>query len=103
MFRYLLILDDYILGTPDCINQSDRTQDISAQALAQDYDLQSKMRLASAVFIRPDVSYAQPAAPNELLNKMAAFLADFKTDKAAQDEVRDYLMGDGMLRILWLK
>jgi hypothetical protein len=82
---------------------SDKTIDIPFQDLAENYDLQSKLKLASCVFIKPDVGYARfdkPLTEEELHKSVAGFLSAFARDPADQKQRREYLLNNGLVRIL---
>lgn len=100
---YVLMLDDYLLAKPKAFASSNRTQDIKFFDLAVNLELQYRMKLASAVFISPINPFAKPATGRKLLEYVARYLAAFKLKKEGQDHIYEYLMGNGDLRILWLK
>jgi len=76
--------EDVLIATPDCFASSERTQEISFFDLAESYDLQTKAHMASAVFIKPLVSYATPSVGSELHKSVACYLSAFKQDISKQ-------------------
>lgn len=99
---FLLVEDDYIIGTPGGVRRSSRTIDVCFNDLAENYDLQSKLNLASKAFIRPvwNPPTAEPSRGEELLRGVATYLASFDSDSDERKRKRDYLVNNGMLRIL---
>ena len=100
---YFLIGQDALIATPDCFATSEQTQEIQFFALAESYSLQTKARMASAVFIEPLVRWATPSVGNELHRSVACYLSAFKRDTGTQAQVFDYLMTNPVIKILWLK
>jgi len=98
---YILIRDDVDMGTPDVFAESSRTQDITAEELAQDYNLQKKLRLLTQVCIVPEAPWADPTPPSERRKMLASYLSAFKSDKKEEKAVYDYLMNNGVIRIVW--
>lgn len=98
---YFLMSNDALIATPDCFASSQRTQDISFFDLAEDYDLQTKANMASAVFIRPCYSWSKPSTGSDLHKNVASYLAKFKPIPE-QSTVNAFLMTNPVIRILWL-
>lgn len=100
---FFLIAEKAILATPDSIAKSEKTVDMTAEQLANDYDTQVKAQMASAVFINSDSWFpAEPKSRAERLRLMASYLAAFKNAASEREEVLDYIANNGMVRILWL-
>jgi len=99
---YILITKNYILATPDCFADSDRTQKIGFYELANDYELQCRLKLASCVLIKPLVRYADPLVGDELIRGVASYLSAFKNKIEDQNNVFNYLINNGELKILWV-
>ena len=98
---FLLVTDEYILGTQDCIAVSPRTQDIEFHKFCEDYELATKLNLLSAVLLKPLVSWAVPCSGEQLYKAVATYLSNFKS-KADAAEVYELLLTNPIIRILWL-
>ena len=101
---FFLVTERYVLGTPKGIATSDRTIDVHFKDLAEDYDLQCKLHLASAALIKP--LYATLTCPlegHELVKHTATFLAAFSGDSKEREQKKDYLTNNGLVRILILE
>lgn len=101
---YFHIADEYTLGTPDSISDSERTVDVLFHDFAQNYDLQTRLKLASTVFIKPVYGppLAYPMQGQELIESVARYLAVFTEDKKEKKLEIDYLVNNGLVRILAL-
>ena len=99
---FFLVTEQYVLGTPRGMATSDKTIDIPFQNLAENYDLQIKLNLGSAVFIKPVVlpPLAYPMQGSELHNAVAVFLSAFADDPTEQQQRKNYLVNNGLVRIL---
>jgi hypothetical protein len=99
---FFLFSDKYIIGTPSGMNASDRTIDMPFQDLAENYDLQVKLKLVSAVLIHPDMRppVAYPMVGRELHQAVAWYLSSFAGDHVKQQQREDYLLNNGLVRIL---
>jgi|GEM_PF-2039479 len=99
---FFLVGGKYALGTPRGMGSSERTVDIPFHDLAKSYDLQTKLGLLSTCFIKHLVHpiFAQPLYGQELIEGVAYFLAAFAEDPAEQKERSDYLIKNGLVRIL---
>jgi hypothetical protein len=99
---FFLFNEKYIIGTPIGIGASERTMDIHFHDFARNYELQAKLKLASAALIRP--AYRRPIAypleGQELVDSAAGYLAAFAQDSQEQSKRRAYLKNDGVVRIL---
>jgi len=79
---------------------SDRTIDMPFQDLAENYDLQTRLKLLSADLIKPDDMYADPLSGSKLHQAVASYLSAFASDPTEQQQRRDYLTNNGLVRIL---
>ncbi len=100
---FFLVTEQYVLGTSEGIAASDRTIDVNFSDLANSYDLQTKLRLASSALIKPEWSppLAYPLQGAELIEGVAGFLAAFTDDPVESRHKRDYLINNGLVRILF--
>lgn len=96
----ILIQDHADILTPECCAQSERTQDINFFDLCANYDLQVKLNLATAVFLKPAYSWQEKTKPEDMPKKVAGYLAQFSTEP---NRVSEFLMTNPVLRILWKK
>lgn len=97
---FLLVTDEFVLGTPRGLEQSSRTIDILFDDLAKNYNLQTRLKLLSAALIRPDAGWATPLVGEELRQGVAGYLAAFTNDPAEVPSRRAYLLNNGLVRIL---
>ena len=99
---FFLVTEEYALGLPRVIDASDNTWDVKFEDLAKDYDLQEKLKLASAAFIRPHFRppICYPSVGRELVEHVAGFLAAFTDNAAESKQIRNYLVNNGLVRIL---
>ena len=99
---FFLINGDYVIGTPKGIAQSETAIDIPFHDLANNYDLQVKLHLASAAFIRPvwNPPLAYPLRGQKLVEHVAGYLSAFADNHLEQNERRHYLVNNGLVRIL---
>jgi len=97
---YFFIIDKkYSIGTPKAIAPSDRTIDIPFEDFAKNYDLQCKLKLASAAFVKP--SHGSLPKSQKLVESVAFYLAAFCEDHEEQNRRIDYLINNGLVRILF--
>ena len=99
---FFLVTEQYVLGTPRGIPDSDRTIDILFHDLARNYELQTKLNLASAALIRPvwNPPIAHPMKGRQLIEHVAVYLAAFCDDPQQKEQRKDYLINNGLVRIL---
>lgn len=99
---FFLVNKDYTIGTSRGMASSDRTIDMHFHDLAENYNLQLKLKLASAVFIKPNVHppLAYPMYGSELHQAVASFISDFADDCVERQQRKDYLTNNGLVRIL---
>ncbi len=100
---FILTLDDVVIGTPEYIAESSRTQDISFFDLAENYDIQCKAHLASSVFIKPENPFSTGCTGHKLHDRVACYLSAFKGTTEKQTETHQFLITNPTLRILWVK
>ena len=76
--------------------------DIPFKELVNNYDLQMKLHLASAVFLKPawNPPLAYPLAGKELIEAAAIYLSAFSDDKLEKKEKEHYLKNNGLIRVL---
>lgn len=100
--HFFLTTRDYVIGTPGGMTSSPRTVDVTFNDLAKNYDLQSKLRLASAALIKPAwlPPLAYPMQGQELIEHTATYLASFSDNTVERRERRNYLLNNGLVRIL---
>lgn len=94
----ILIQNHADILTPDSCYKSNRTQDISFFDLCADYELQVKLNLATAVFLKPTYVWQEKTKLVDMPKKVAIFLAQFST---TPEKVHDFLMKNPTIRILW--
>ncbi|MCK5149500.1 hypothetical protein KAJ87_01070 [Candidatus Pacearchaeota archaeon] len=97
---FFLSTEKYILGTPEGFNVSDKTIDIPFQNLVRNYDLQRKLNLASARFLEKPSWNSHPIWEEEPVECTAIYLASFSKDSKEKEKRRDYLINNGLIRIL---
>ena len=99
---YFLVEEKYVLGVPESITSTERTIDILFNDFARNTEMQKKLKLLSSVFAEPYVSYplSMPLAPEEIRSGVAGFLSAFIGDQEKRKRGREYLMNNGILRIL---
>ena len=97
---FFLVTERYAIGTPRGISSSDKTIDIPFNEFAENIDLQERLKLLSSVLARPEALYAAPLAGRELRESVATYLAAFCNDPKEQQQRRNYLMNNGLVRIL---
>lgn len=99
---FFLIGEDRTIGTPLGIASSDRTIDVQFQDLAENYDLQCKLNLGSAVFLKPAWSppLGRALRGEELYSHVAGFMSSFSDNPAVREQRRDYLINNGLVRVL---
>ncbi|MDO8516884.1 MAG: hypothetical protein Q7S33_02055 [Nanoarchaeota archaeon] len=88
---FFLISNKYTLGTPRGIAISERTIDILFHDLAHNYKLQTKLNLASAMLFGRGI---------DLVSHTASYLAAFANNPNEEGQRRDYLVNNGIVRIL---
>ena len=101
---FFLVTEQYTIGTPRVMAASDRTIDVHFKDLAENYDLQCKLHLASAALLKPEwyPPIAYPMEGQELVKHAATYLAAFSDDPKEREQRRDYLINNGLVRILVL-
>ncbi len=101
---YFLVTQDYVIGTPRGIQTSPRVMDIPFNEFAEDIELQDKLHLLSTALARPWVHppIASPMHGEELRHGVAIYLSSFTRSRSALQRNRDYLLGNGTVRILLL-
>ena len=99
---FLLITEKYLLGTPRIIDVSDRAIDIPFHDLAHNYDLQRKLKLSSALCVRPELPspLTRDLSRSEVIEYVAHFIAAFSDDPQEIKQRTDYLINNGLVRIL---
>jgi hypothetical protein len=101
---YFVIDNDVVIATPDLLRQGGNTQDVCAEDLAQSHELLEKLKWPLIQMIRPLVHYAEPTPPEKRRSLLAAFLSDMGNNSpVVAKRKHDYIMTNGMIRILWLK
>ena len=84
---FIVVFTDYVIGTPKGIAESDDTIDIHFDEFIKDKDLQSKLGLASALYVgQKDFAIA--------------YLSAFSSDPENSEKICNYLQNNGLLRIL---
>lgn len=61
---FFLCSKTVIIATPDMLPKSEKTIDMTAEELAQNYDIQIKAKLATAILTNPDFKYTDPIPPS---------------------------------------
>jgi len=99
---FFLVTEQYAIGTPRGMAASDRTIDVHFKDLAENYDLQCKLKLLSAVLLKPvwNPPLAYPMEGQELVEHAATYLAAFSDNPKERELRRDYLTNNGLVRIL---
>jgi len=99
---YFLNSKGYSLATPNGFASSERTIDIPFHDLANNYDLQEKLNMLSRVLIEPDVlpPLAYPLEGEKLIEGVAIYLAAFCDDPKERKQRREYLINNGLVRVL---
>lgn len=100
---YIFLADgDVTIGTPSAIEASDRTSDIPFADLAANYDLQTRLKLLSAVLIKPDWNppIAYPMEGKELVKHAAFYLASFCDNPKERKLRQKYLEENRIVRII---
>jgi len=98
---FLLVGREGSIGTPRGFASTEHTVDVAFRDLAQNYELQEKLKMLSAVLIRPHMlpPVAYPMEGRELIEGVATYLSAFAEDPEERRNRRDYLLNDGRLRI----
>jgi len=98
---FFLINEKYIIGTPRSMSASDQTMDVKFNDFATDWDLQKKLNLGSYLMESLWVgSCAHPFNEKKLIDGVAVYLAAFAANPEEEQQRRDYLMKNGLIRIL---
>lgn len=99
---FLHISDKYVLGTPQGIAQSSKTFDMPFYDFAKDADLQEKLGLLSYVLKKPvfPPPLSRPLYGQELHSGVAGFIAAFSEEETVRQQRREYMMNNGLVRIL---
>ena len=87
---FILVFQDYIIGTPKGIAESDDTIDIHFDEFIKDKDLQTKLELASALYV----------GQHNAKDFAIAYLSAFNSDTENSEKIKNYLQNNGLLRIL---
>jgi hypothetical protein len=103
---YFFLTDEqYVLGTPKSIANLGDSIDVHFKDFAKNYPLQHKLNLASQAFIRPRYNHplvTDSVNEQELLQQTAHFYAAFSNDPKEIKLKNDYLLDNGVIRILFL-
>ncbi len=101
-YFFLVDHERYAIGTSKGIASSEKSIDISLESLANNYELQVKLNLLSAVLLKPawNPPITYPMEGEELLKHTAFYLSSFTSDQKEQDRRNNYLLNDGHIRIL---
>ena len=85
---FFLLSEKCVLGTPRGIHNSDRTIDMSFQDFAKNCDLQTRLKLDSTI------------SKNQGSKAFAMYLSAFASNQVEQEQRREYLINNGLVRIL---
>jgi hypothetical protein len=99
---FYLNTDNFLITTPKGCSISKRIIDVPFHEFAQNYDIQDALNLLSTVLMKPHVNppLAYPSVGMELIEGVAGYLCAFSTDKKTEKSRREYLVNNGIVRIL---
>ncbi|MDP2749790.1 MAG: hypothetical protein Q8O89_03085 [Nanoarchaeota archaeon] len=83
-----IVTNDYVLGTPRGIASCDKTIDMTFLDFAKNYELQTKLKLVTVI------------SENQGSKAFAGYLSAFASDSVEQQQRRDYLTNNGLVRLL---
>jgi hypothetical protein len=68
--------------------------------LANNYDLQTELKLGCTAFLKPSVNYLMPKTGEKLYSSVAGFISAFKPTEEEQNELFSYLMTNPVIKVI---
>ncbi|MDA3855607.1 MAG: hypothetical protein PF569_05075 [Candidatus Woesearchaeota archaeon] len=98
-YFFLTSNNDYVIGTPRSVAQSDKTFELKFSNFARNYNLQNSLELLSPVSIKSQMKSNHSLMIRDLEEEVASYIITHINDKKKQITSRDYLLNNGILRI----
>lgn len=99
-YFFLTPNDGYVIGTPKCIAQTDKTFEVNFNDFARNYSLQEKLGLKSLVSKDLLTLYSNPLEERKFQEKIANYLSECATNEIGKNLSKRYLLRNGLIRII---
>jgi hypothetical protein len=95
---FIFVCKEYVLCTTE-IDSCEDTIDINFEEFSSNYELLTILHLCTAL-LRPTWQWQSSLGGERLLECTAYYLAAFDNDKESHNKKRDYMLNNGIIRIL---